>query len=377
VRGALRPSAAGTFGTRAFPLRRGGSGEEGDEPEAVMVYRVAINGFGRIGRCFVRAALERGTLNHDVEIVAVNDVWPATTLASLLSNDSTYGRLRVPVETGPDGLSVGGRLIRVFDERDPAELPWKELDVDLVIEATGRLRTRDDAAAHLRAGAAKVLLSAPGKRVDATVVLGVSAEEATGPSYEIVSAGSCTTNCAAPMADVLHRTFGVDRGSLTTVHSYTNDQVLLDGAHKDPRRARSAAVNIIPTTTGAAKALGDVLPQLAGKFSGLALRVPVENGSMTILTVKLHRAVTVEEVNAAFRAASIGQLKGILRCSDEALVSRDIIGDPASCIFDCALTQAEGDLATVYGWYDNEWGYTNRLLDLTELYAAATPTDAR
>jgi glyceraldehyde 3-phosphate dehydrogenase len=336
-----------------------------------MVYRVAINGFGRIGRCIVRAALERGTLDRGVEIVAVNDVWPASTLASLLNNDSTYGRLRVPAEPVPGGLSVGGRLVRVFDERDAADLPWKELDVDLVIEATGRLRKREDAAAHLRAGAAKVLLSAPGKGVDATVVLGVSGENATRPSFEIVSAGSCTTNCAAPMADVLHRSFSVDRGSLTTVHAYTNDQVLLDGAHKDPRRARSAAVNIIPTSTGAARALGEVLPQLAGKFSGIALRVPVENGSLTILTVKLHRAVTVDEVNSAFREASIGRLKGILRCSEEALVSRDIIGDPASCILDCALTQAETDLVTVYGWYDNEWGYTNRLLDLTELFAAA------
>jgi glyceraldehyde 3-phosphate dehydrogenase len=336
-----------------------------------MVYRVAVNGFGRIGRCFVRSAVERGMLAGGVEIVGINDLWPTTTLAPLLSNDSTYGRFRLPVEAEPDGMVIGGRHIPVFAERDPAELPWKDLDVDLVVEATGKLRKRDDAAAHLRAGARKVLLSAPGKGVDATVVLGVSADRGTDASVEVVSAGSCTTNCAAPMADVLDRSFGVDHGALTTVHAYTNDQVLLDSAHKDPRRARAAGVNIVPTSTGAAKALGHVLPQLAGKFSGIALRVPVENGSLTVLTVKLNRPVTVDEVNAAFREAAGGRLSGILRCSDQPLVSRDIIGDPASCIFDCPLTQAEDDLVTVYGWYDNEWGYTNRLLDLTELYAAA------
>jgi glyceraldehyde 3-phosphate dehydrogenase len=338
-----------------------------------IMYRVAVNGFGRIGRCVVRAAFERGTLDRGVEIVAINDVWPAATLAPLLSNDSTYGRFRVPVEPSPLGLSVGGRLIRVFDERDPGDLPWKELDIDLVIESTGRLRRRDDAAAHLRAGARKVLLSAPGKGVDATVVLGVSEERATAAAFEVVSAASCTTNCVAPMADVLHRNFGIDRGVLTTVHAYTNDQVLLDSVHKDPRRARSAAVNIVPTSTGAAVALGDVIPALAGRFSGVALRVPVENGSLTDLTVKLHRSVTVEEVNNAFREASIGRLAGVLVCSDQPLVSRDIFGNPASCIFDYGLTQAESDLVKVFGWYDNEWGYTNRLLDLAELFAAATP----
>jgi len=336
-----------------------------------MVYRVAVNGFGRIGRCVVRSAVERGMLNGDMEIVAINDLWPPSILAPLLSNDSTYGRFHLPVGAEAEALVVGDRRIPVFAEADPAELPWKELEVDLVIESTGRLRKRDDAAGHLRAGARKVLLSAPGKGVDATVVLGVSADQATLPSFEIVSAGSCTTNCAAPMADVLDRSFGVEHGALTTVHAYTNDQVLLDTAHKDPRRARAGALNIVPTSTGAAKALGDVLPQLAGKFSGIALRVPVENGSLTVLTVKLARAVTVDEVNGAFREAAQGRLSGIVQCSDQPIVSRDVIGDPSSCILDCPLTQADGDLVTVYGWYDNEWGYTNRLLDLTELYAGA------
>jgi glyceraldehyde 3-phosphate dehydrogenase len=245
-----------------------------------------------------------------------------------------------------------------------------------VVEATGRFRSRDDAAAHLKAGARKVLLSVPGKNLDGTVVLGVSTDDLADPQFEVVSAASCTTNCAAPMVKVLHDAFGVEQGFLTTVHAYTNDQVLLDSPHKDPRRARAAAVNMIPTSTGAARAIGLVLPELAGKLNGVAIRVPVENGSLTDLTVQLSRPVTASEVNDAFVAAAAGDLAGILRYSQAPLVSRDIIGDPASCVFDSALTQADGRLVKVFGWYDNEWGYTNRLLDLTERYAAAVAPSA-
>jgi glyceraldehyde 3-phosphate dehydrogenase len=341
-----------------------------------MVYRVAINGFGRIGRNYLRAALERGLLTDGagdggIDVVAVNDLWPAATLAHLLAHDSTFGPLGRPVEVDGATLKVGGQEIRLISERDPAALPWAELDVDLVIESTGRFRTRDDAAQHLKAGARKVLISAPGKGVDATIVLGVNTGD-LDPTHEIISAASCTTNCAAPMVHVLHEAFGLEQGYLTTVHAYTNDQVILDTPHKDLRRARAAAVNIIPTSTGAAKAIGLVLPALKGKLNGVALRVPVENGSLTDLTVRLSQPVTVEEVNGAFAAAgSEGPLAGILRYTEQPLVSRDIIGDPASCIFDAALTQADGALVKVFGWYDNEWGYTQRLVDLTTLLATA------
>jgi glyceraldehyde 3-phosphate dehydrogenase len=252
-----------------------------------------------------------------------------------------------------------------LSERDPAVLPW----ADLGVESTGRFRTRDDAALHLKAGAKRVLISAPGKGVDATIVLGVNTAD-LAPAHEIVSAASCTTNCAAPMVHVLHQAFGLEQGYLTTVHAYTNDQVILDTPHKDLRRARAAAVNIIPTSTGAAKAIGLVLPALQGKLNGVALRVPVENGSMTDLTVRLSRPVTAAEVNSAFAAAGAeGPLAGILRYTEQPLVSRDIVGDPHSCIFDAALTQADGALVKVFGWYDNEWGYTQRLVDLTTLMA--------
>jgi glyceraldehyde 3-phosphate dehydrogenase len=339
-----------------------------------MVYRVAINGFGRIGRNYLRATLERGLLtdgagNGGVDIVAVNDLWPAATLAHLLQHDSTFGPLRQPVSVDGDLLRVGSQQIRLLNERDPAAMPWTDLDVDLVIEATGRFRTREDAAMHLKAGARKVLISAPGKGVDATIVLGVNTGD-LDPADEVISAASCTTNCAAPMVHVLHQAFGLEQGYLTTVHAYTNDQVILDTPHKDLRRARAAAVNIIPTSTGAAKAIGLVLPELAGRLNGVALRVPVENGSMTDLTVRLSRPVTADEVNLAFAAAgSEGPLAGILRYTEQPLVSRDIIGDPASCVFDASLTQADGDLVKVFGWYDNEWGYTQRLVDLTTLLA--------
>jgi glyceraldehyde 3-phosphate dehydrogenase len=340
-----------------------------------VVYRVAINGFGRIGRNYVRAALERDRFAVDsgdrIDIVAINDLWPADVLAQLLAYDSTFGPSRDLVQAEGDLLLAGRMRIKMLSERDPAQLPWADLGVDLVIEATGRFRSREDAAAHLKAGARKVLLSVPGKNLDGTVVLGVSADDFADPQYEVVSAASCTTNCAAPMVKVLHDAFGVEQGFLTTVHAYTNDQVLLDSPHKDPRRARAAAVNMIPTSTGAARAIGLVLPELAGRLNGVAIRVPVENGSLTDLTIQLARPVTVTEVNDAFKTAAAGELTGILRYSQAPLVSRDIVRDPASCVFDSALTQADGRLVKVFGWYDNEWGYTNRLLDLTERYADA------
>jgi glyceraldehyde 3-phosphate dehydrogenase len=335
-----------------------------------MSYRVAINGFGRIGRDVMRAAIERDVFGREIELVAVNDLWPAAALAPLLRNDSTFGPIDTDVVADGDGIVVGNSRIRLYAEKDPAALPWGDLGVDLVIESTGRFRTREDAALHLKAGARKVLISAPGKGVDATIVLGVNSDLAAEPGLEVVSAASCTTNCAAPMVKVIHDHFGVEHGFLTTVHAYTNDQVVLDTPHKDPRRARSAAVNMIPTSTGAAKAIGLVLPEVAGRLGGVAVRVPVENGSLTDLTVKVSRPdVTAEAVNDAFRLAAAGSLAGYLRYSVDPIVSRDVVGDPSSCVFDAPLTQADGGLVKVFGWYDNEWGYTNRLLDLVELFA--------
>jgi glyceraldehyde 3-phosphate dehydrogenase len=337
----------------------------------VMSYRVAINGFGRIGRDYLRCLLDRHLLGTAVDVVAVNDVWDAGTLAHLLEYDSTFGRLRHSVEHDEGGLTVAGVRIPLLRQPDPVELPWRELAVDLVIESTGRFRARADAAGHLKAGARRVLISAPGKEVDATLVLGVNENVYDPELHEILSAASCTTNCAAPMAQVLHELFGIERGFLTTVHAYTNDQVLLDTPHKDKRRARSAAVNIIPTSTGAAKAVGLVLPELAGRLDGVALRVPVDDASLTDLTCVLARPVTAEEVNAAFAAAaSRPELTGVLRYAEAPLVSKDIVGDPASCVFDSGLTQASRTLVKVCGWYDNEWGYTSRLVDLTGLIAS-------
>jgi glyceraldehyde 3-phosphate dehydrogenase len=336
-----------------------------------MTYRIAINGFGRIGRDYVRCLVERQMLGGDYTIVAINDLFDTASLAHLLQHDSTFGRLSAVVDVDPSGggMTVGGQYIEVLRQRDPAFLPWADLDVDLVIESTGRFRSREDAAAHLKAGARRVLISAPGKGVDATIVLGVNDETYDPALHEILSAASCTTNCAAPMAQVLHNAFGIEQGFLTTVHAYTNDQVVLDAPHKDLRRARTAAVNIIPTSTGAAKAIGLVLPELAGRLGGVALRVPVENGSMTDLTVRLAQPATAEQINAAFAAAAAGPLAGVLRYSEAPLVSRDIIGDPSSCVFDAGLTAADGHLVKVFGWYDNEWGYTNRLADLTTRFA--------
>jgi glyceraldehyde 3-phosphate dehydrogenase len=335
-----------------------------------MGYRVAINGFGRIGRDYLRSVLERGLLGQRIDVVAINDLWDPATLAHLLAYDSTFGRLRWDVTHDDAGIAVAGFRIPVTSVKDPALLGWGELSVDLVIESTGKLRTRDDAAAHLKAGARRVLISAPAKgSIDATLVVGVNEETYDPVRHEILSAASCTTNCVAPMAAVLQRAFGIEHGYLTTVHAYTNDQVVLDSPHKDLHRARAAAVNIIPTSTGAAKAVGLVLPELAGKLDGVALRVPVENGSISDLTCQLSVPVTVGEVNAAFAAAAEHGLKGVLRYTTAPIVSRDIVGDAASCVFDAGLTQAAGTFVKVFGWYDNEWGYTNRLVDLSLLLA--------
>ena len=334
-----------------------------------MTHRVAINGFGRIGRGYIRCLLERGLLGNGIAVVAINDLWEPATLAHLLQNDTTFGKLRWDVEHDDANLVVGGQTIPTFRERDPANLRWGDLGVDLVIESTGKLRARDDAAKHLKVGARRVLISAPGKNADATLVVGVNEQSFDPVEHEIISAASCTTNCVAPMVSVLHETFGVVRGFLTTVHAYTSDQLLLDGPHKDLRRARAAAVNIIPTSTGAAKAVGLVLPELAGRLDGVALRVPVENGSISDLTCELAAPATADEINAAFAAAAADDLDGIVRYTEAPIVSRDVIGDPASCVFDASLTQADGTIAKVFGWYDNEWGYTNRLVDLTQLIA--------
>ena len=328
--------------------------------------RIAVNGFGRVGRVFTRIALERG-----LEVVAVNDVTDAATLAHLLAHDSTYGRLRAQVEHADDALIVDGRKIAVTAQRDPAQLPWRELGVDVVIESTGKFRTRAQAAAHLEAGARKVLISAPAKgAIDATVVMGVNQDVYDPDRHDVISNASCTTNCAAPMVDVLHRHFGVVKGFLTTIHGYTNDQQLLDGPHKDLRRARSAALNIIPTSTGAARAVGLVIPETAGRLDGLAVRVPVPTGSLVDLAAVLARPVTTAEINAAFEHDAGDALRGVLRVSQEPVVSSDIVGDPASCVLDCALTQASGELVKIFGWYDNEWGYSERLGDLAEYVGA-------
>jgi len=328
-----------------------------------MTTRVGINGFGRIGRTFARLALDRA----DLEVVAVNDITDARTLAHLLEFDSTCGRLGRTVEHAPDALIVGGTPIAVLAERDPAAIDWAALGADVVVESTGKFRTRDAAAVHMKGGARKVLISAPGKGVDLTMVLGVNDHAYDPHLHDVISNASCTTNCVAPMAKVLHDAFGVERGFMTTVHAYTGDQMLIDGPHKDLRRARSAAANIVPTTTGAARVTGEVIPALAGKLDGVAVRVPVEDGSLTDLAVVLGREVTVQDVNEAFAMAASGPMAGILRYSTDPIVSRDIIGDPASCVFDSALTQAAGTLVKVFGWYDNEWGYTSRLADLAAL----------
>ncbi|WP_053207636.1 type I glyceraldehyde-3-phosphate dehydrogenase [Jiangella muralis] len=330
-----------------------------------MTVRVGINGFGRIGRTYLRNVLDR-----DIDVVAVNDITDAETLAHLLAYDSTYGRLAQTVDHDDTSLTVDRHQIAVLSQREPDRLPWGELGVDIVVEASGRFRTRDEAAAHLKAGARKVLLSAPGKGVDATVVMGVNEGVYDPRAHDVVSNASCTTNCVVPMVKVLHDSFGITKGFMTTIHAYTGDQRLLDSPHKDLRRARSAAVNIIPTSTGAARSVGLVIPEMAGQLDGLSLRVPVEVGSLVDLAVVLDRAVTVADVNAAFEAAATtAPLAGILAYTTRPIVSRDIIGDPASCVFDASLTEASGDLVKVFGWYDNEWAFSARLADLTEYMA--------
>ena len=329
-----------------------------------MSVKVGINGFGRIGRDYLRAALD----SPEVEVVAINDVTDPATLARLLRFDSTFGPLRREVTDDPDAIVVDGRTIAVSAVRDPAQLAWREHGVDVVIESTGKFRTREAAAAHLDAGARKVLISAPGKGVDATIVLGVNEQSYDPAVHHVISNASCTTNCVAPMVKVLLDAFGIEQGYMTTVHAYTNDQNVLDGPHKDPRRARTAATNIIPTTTGAARAVGEVIPAMVGKLDGIALRVPVVDGSLVDLAAVLSREVTADEVDAAFQAAGTsGPLAGKLRYTTDPVVSTDVIGDSASCVFDSSLTQASGRLVKVFGWYDNEWGYTARLLELTGL----------
>jgi glyceraldehyde 3-phosphate dehydrogenase len=330
--------------------------------------KIGINGFGRIGRNFFRAALAKGS---ELEIVAVNDLTDPKTLAHLLKYDTITGRLDATVELDGDTIVVNGHRIKVLADRDPANLPWGELGVDIVIESTGFFTKAELARKHIAAGAKKVLVSAPatGDNV-ATIVLGVNEDVYDAAIHDVISNASCTTNCLAPLAKVFMDNFGIERGLMTTIHAYTADQNLQDGPHSDLRRARAAAANIIPTSTGAAKALGLVIPELIGKLDGYALRVPVPTGSITDLTITASRPVTVEEVNAAYKAAAeSGPLKGILSYTEDPIVSSDIVGDPHSSIFDAGLTKVIGDQVKVASWYDNEWAYSNRLVDLTEFVA--------
>ena len=326
-----------------------------------MTVRVGINGFGRIGRNFFRAVLASGA---DIEIVGANDLTDNKTLAHLLKYDSILGRLPGDVTFDDDQISVGGTSFKAFAERDPANLPWGDLGADIVIESTGLFTDATKAKAHLDGGAKKVIISAPAKNEDFTVVMGVNHEDYDPSAHQIISNASCTTNCLAPMAKAIHDEFTIERGLMTTIHAYTQDQNLQDGPHKDLRRARAAAINIVPTSTGAAKAIGLVLPALKGKLDGYALRVPIPTGSATDLTVTLSRETTVEELNAVVKAAAEGPMKGYLRYTEDEIVSSDIVTDPASCIFDAGLTKVSGNTAKVVGWYDNEWGYSNRLVDL-------------
>ncbi|MDP9398686.1 MAG: type I glyceraldehyde-3-phosphate dehydrogenase [Actinomycetota bacterium] len=326
-----------------------------------MTIRVGINGFGRIGRNFFRAVLAS---NADIEIVAVNDLTDNKTLAHLLKYDSILGRLSDPVGSDEDRISVGSRSFRAFAERDPAALPWGEVGADVVIESTGRFTKAEEARKHLEGGAKKVIVSAPAKNEDITIVMGVNEDRYDPAAHTVISNASCTTNCVAPMAKVLLDSFGIVKGLMTTIHAYTNDQVILDFPHSDLRRARAAAINIIPTTTGAAKATSLVIPELKGKLDGIAMRVPVPTGSVTDLVVTLEREVTRDEVNAAYRTAADGPLKGILEYTEDEIVSSDIVNTAPSCTFDASLTMAQGNQVKVVGWYDNEWGYSNRLVDV-------------
>lgn len=331
-----------------------------------MPVKIGINGFGRIGRNYLRAALAKGS---PLELVAVNDLTDNATLANLLKFDSITGRLDATVGHDDEGLLVDGRRIRVFEERDPANLPWGDLGVDIVIESTGRFTKAEDARKHIEGGARKVVISAPATGDDGTFVMGVNESTYDPETMHVLSNASCTTNSLAPLAKVFNDAFGIERGLMTTIHAYTADQNLQDGPHKDPRRARAAAVNIVPTSTGAAKAIGLVLPELAGKLDGYSLRVPVPTGSITDLTVVASRAVTKDEVDEAYRTAAEGPLRGILKYSTDPLVSQDIVTDPHSSIYDAPLTKIIGDQVKLYAWYDNEWGYSNRLVDFAEYVA--------
>ncbi|MDE9364513.1 type I glyceraldehyde-3-phosphate dehydrogenase [Luteipulveratus sp. YIM 133132] len=329
-----------------------------------MTVRVGINGFGRIGRNFFRAAVASGA---DIEVVGVNDLTDNATLAHLLKYDSILGRFDGEVTSTDTDITAGGRTFKAFAEKDPSQLPWGELGADVVIESTGIFTDAEKAKVHVDGGAKKVIISAPAKNEDVTIVMGVNDGDYDGSTHTVISNASCTTNCLGPMAKALNDEFGIVKGLMTTIHAYTQDQNLQDGPHKDLRRARAAALNIVPTSTGAAKAIGLVLPDLKGKLDGYALRVPVPTGSATDLTFEAGRETTVEEVNAAVKKAAEGPLKGYLRYTEDPIVSSDIVTDPASCIFDAGLTKVIGNQVKVVGWYDNEWGYSNRLVDLVAL----------
>ncbi|MCE9669856.1 type I glyceraldehyde-3-phosphate dehydrogenase [Myxococcus stipitatus] len=335
-----------------------------------MTRRIAINGFGRIGRCIVRALFERGV--SDIEVVAVNDLTSAETLAHLYNYDTVHGRAAQRATARDTGLDIAGRTLRVTAEKDPAQLPWKELGVDVVLECTGLFTDKAKASAHLGAGASKVIIGAPAKGQDATIVLGVNDADYDPARHTVISCGSCTTNCLAPVAKVLLDAFGLERGLMTTTHSYTNDQALLDVPHRkgDLRRARAAAQNIVPTSSGAARALSEVLPSLAGRFDGQSMRVPTMDVSLVDLTFESTRSLSRESIHAAMRRASEGPMRGILGYTEEPLVSSDYLGDPRSSIFDATLTQVVGErFAKVFAWYDNEWGFSNRMIDLARLVA--------
>jgi glyceraldehyde 3-phosphate dehydrogenase len=339
-----------------------------------MALKAGINGFGRIGRNVFRAAHERGA---DIEWVGLNDITDTATLANLLKYDSTLGPFPGTVEATDNGLIVDGREIPVSAERDPANLPWGDVGADVVVESTGFFTKRDDAAKHLQAGAKKVIISAPATEPDVTLVLGVNDDSYDAGSHDVISNASCTTNCLGPVARILQDEFGIEGGVMTTIHAYTSDQRLLDAPHSDPRRARSAAINLIPTSTGAAKAIGLVIPELAGKLNGIAVRAPVPTGSVVDLVFKPSRDVTADEINAAIKAkADSGVLKGILQYTEDPIVSTDIVKSPYSSIFDSKLTMVTGGLVKVIAWYDNEWGYSNRVVDLAQRVLAGAPAAA-
>jgi len=333
-----------------------------------VTVRVGINGFGRIGRNFFRAVVASGA---DVDVVAANDLGDVATMAHLLKYDTILGRFGAAIKTVPDGIRVGDHTITMLAERDPANLPWGDLGADVVIESTGFFTDAEKAKAHIAGGAKKVIISAPAKNEDLTVVLGVNDGDYDPAKHTIISNASCTTNCLAPLAKILDDAVGIERGLMTTIHAYTQDQNLQDAPHKDLRRARAAALNIVPTTSGAAKAIGLVLPKLNGKLDGYALRVPVATGSATDLTATVSRETTVDEVKAAYQAAAEGPFKGLVSYTEDPIVSSDIVTDPASCIFDAGLTKVIGDQVKVVGWYDNEWGFSNRLVDLSVLVGAS------